>query len=182
MNNEDIRVIKTKKALTDSLYFLLEEEMYSTITVNKICENANVHRTTFYKHFYDKKELLIYLLKLTGDDYFSVDIKERLNSPFQVLAKSFNKEKLYRIEAQQQGDKEFEKLYNDYLINIVQNDFNNNMHCIVVDPTVPKSLISYVFGSVLAAFIEWKMNEHPTTNPQQMDQIFHKLINVKARE
>ncbi|PTE73674.1 TetR/AcrR family transcriptional regulator [Staphylococcus devriesei] len=182
MNNEDIRVIKTKKALTDSLYFLLEEEVYSTITVNKICENANVHRTTFYKHFYDKKEILVYLFKLTGDDYFSTDIKERINNPFQVLAKSFNKEELFRIEMKQQDDKEFKKIYNDYLIEIVQNDFKNNMHCLEVDHTVPKSLISYVFGSVLAAFIEWKMNEHATINSQHMDQIFHKLLNVKARE
>ena len=40
MNDKDLRVIKTKKALTSSLYALLEIESFSSITVHKICENA----------------------------------------------------------------------------------------------------------------------------------------------
>lgn len=39
MNDKDLRVIKTKKALTSSLYALLEIESFSSITVHKICEN-----------------------------------------------------------------------------------------------------------------------------------------------
>ena len=66
MNDKDLRVIKTKKALTSSLYALLEIEPFSSITVHKICENAGIHRTTFYKHFYDKYELLVYLLEVIG--------------------------------------------------------------------------------------------------------------------
>ncbi|POA00817.1 TetR/AcrR family transcriptional regulator, partial [Staphylococcus carnosus] len=54
MNPTDLRVIKTKRALSDSLFKLLENTMFSSITVNMICEEALVHRTTFYKHFYDK--------------------------------------------------------------------------------------------------------------------------------
>ena len=64
MNHNDLRVIKTKKALSQSLYELLEKHMFTTISVNQICDNAMVHRTTFYKHFYDKYDLLIYLIKL----------------------------------------------------------------------------------------------------------------------
>lgn len=182
MNDKDLRVIKTKKALTDSLYSLLEQEMFTTLTVNKICKHASVHRTTFYKHFYDKYELLKYLLKLTHDDYFATDIKERLNNPFQTLANSFNKEEISRIELKQYNDKKFEDVRNNYLIEIMQKDFKTNMHRITVDNVVPKSLVFYVFGSVLNAFIDWKKNENVEIKPKQMDQIFHKLINVKAHD
>lgn len=58
-----------------------------------------VHRTTFYKHFYDKYDLLVYLFKLLTKDYFSTDLKERLNNPFQTIEATFtNKEELERIE------------------------------------------------------------------------------------
>ena len=50
MNHNDLRVIK-RKALSQSLYELLEKHMFATISVNQICDNAMVHRTTFYKHF-----------------------------------------------------------------------------------------------------------------------------------
>ena len=66
--------------------------MFTPLTVNKICKHASVHRTTFYKHF-TINELLKYLLKLTHDDYFATDIKERLNNPFQTLANSFKKKR-----------------------------------------------------------------------------------------
>ncbi|MDY4022996.1 TetR/AcrR family transcriptional regulator [Staphylococcus borealis] len=182
MNDKDLRVIKTKKALTDSLYSLLEEEAFSTITVNMICKNAGVHRTTFYKHFYDKFELLNQLLKLAHDDYFATDIKERLNNPFQTLGNTFNKEEISRIEHKQFNDKAFYEARNNYLIEIMQNDFKANMHRITVDGVVPKSLVFYVFGSVLNAFMDWKKAENVEIKPKQMDQIFHKLINVKAHD
>ena len=57
MKETDLRVIKTK-ALSSSLLQLLEQQLFQTITVNQICDNALVHRTTFYKHFYDKYDLL----------------------------------------------------------------------------------------------------------------------------
>ncbi|EUJ19891.1 transcriptional regulator [Listeria grandensis FSL F6-0971] len=41
---------------------MLEKEELSSITVNDICKEALVHRTTFYKHFYDKYDLLMYVL------------------------------------------------------------------------------------------------------------------------
>lgn len=85
MNTKDLRVIKTKRALSKSFYELLEKQTFSTITVNQICEKALVHRTTFYKHFYDKYDLLIYLIKYVTKDYFSIDLKERINAPFTVI-------------------------------------------------------------------------------------------------
>ncbi|MDN5809217.1 MAG: TetR/AcrR family transcriptional regulator, partial [Staphylococcus equorum] len=71
MNEKDLRVIKTKRALSKSFYDLLEKQPFSTITVNQICNEALVHRTTFYKHFYDKYDLLIYLITYLMKDYFS---------------------------------------------------------------------------------------------------------------
>lgn len=75
MNENDLRVIKTKKALSTSLYELLEKRSFEVISVNQICNHAMVHRTTFYKHFYDKYDLLVYLFKLLTKDYFSTDFK-----------------------------------------------------------------------------------------------------------
>lgn len=85
MNEQDLRVVKTKKALSSSLYQLLEKRSFESLSVNEICESGMVHRTTFYKHFYDKYDLLVYLFKLLTKDYFSTDLKDRLNNPFKQL-------------------------------------------------------------------------------------------------
>ena len=51
---EDLRVRKTKKAISEAFMSLLKEKSLEDITVNELCERAGVRRTTFYKHFNDK--------------------------------------------------------------------------------------------------------------------------------
>ncbi len=59
----DLRVMKTHKALLKALYYLLCEKSFDAITVTEICENAEIRKATFYKHFADKSELLTYMIK-----------------------------------------------------------------------------------------------------------------------
>ncbi len=51
---EDLRVRKTKKALSDAFFELLLEKSFDEITVNELCDKADVRRATFYKHYTDK--------------------------------------------------------------------------------------------------------------------------------
>ena len=50
----DLRVQKTRAALTSSLYSLLCEKGLNEITVTELCDRAMVRKATFYKHFADK--------------------------------------------------------------------------------------------------------------------------------
>lgn len=55
---EDLRVIKTKKALREALVELINKKLFDKISVTEICDTALINRMTFYKYFQDKKELL----------------------------------------------------------------------------------------------------------------------------
>ena len=59
----DLRQRKTRKLLVDALAQLLQEHSFQELSVVDICRRAMVHRTTFYAHFNDKQELLLYLLE-----------------------------------------------------------------------------------------------------------------------
>ncbi len=58
MRKIDIRVIRTYEQLTSSLVSLLSSKSFEELSVSEICEHAQVHRATFYKHFDDKYEFL----------------------------------------------------------------------------------------------------------------------------
>lgn len=47
----DKRVLKTKTALTDALFELLETKEIADISVTELCEKADVNRRTFYIHY-----------------------------------------------------------------------------------------------------------------------------------
>ena len=68
-NKEDARIVKTKSSLLTAFKELLTKKSFEDITVNEICERANVRRATFYKHFSDKYEFLKYLVGSLRDEF-----------------------------------------------------------------------------------------------------------------
>ena len=57
MNNTDLRIIKTKRAIQGAFIDLLEQKNYEDINVQDIVTAALVNRTTFYRHYASKSEL-----------------------------------------------------------------------------------------------------------------------------
>ncbi len=54
----DLRIIKTKNILYQTLIELMQKIPFEEIKVTDICEKALINRSTFYAHFSDKYELL----------------------------------------------------------------------------------------------------------------------------
>jgi len=55
----DRRVQRTHRLLTEALVELIHERGFDAVTVQDLCERADVGRATFYTHFADKEELLV---------------------------------------------------------------------------------------------------------------------------
>ena len=66
---EDIRIIKTKKALNKSLCQLLIKVPYSQISIVEICNNADVHRATFYNYYKSKDDLFVNCVKQVNQNF-----------------------------------------------------------------------------------------------------------------
>ena len=58
MNKNDLRVIKTRNILYNTLLDLMKEKSFEEIKVSDICSHALINRSTFYSHYEDKYELL----------------------------------------------------------------------------------------------------------------------------
>ena len=55
---EDLRVTRTRKMLEEALIELTVEKGFAAVTVRDITERAMVNRSTFYRHYLDKFDLL----------------------------------------------------------------------------------------------------------------------------
>mgnify|MGYP004683804867 CR=1 FL=1 len=90
--NEDLRVIKTHKALCQAFLELMNKKNFENITVSELCDKAMVRRATFYKHFSDKYDFFRFFIlqlqkKLENEcideikdaepyDYFTISAKK----------------------------------------------------------------------------------------------------------
>lgn len=77
MKQPDLRVVKTKDALHESLLTLLEEKSLTDISVTEISRNAKINRGTFYLHYGKVEDLF--------EEYFKVmmeDLKVSYMEPY----------------------------------------------------------------------------------------------------
>lgn len=56
---QDRRVLKTKAALRDAMLALMAPRGWDEMTIQEICDKANVGRSTFYVHYQSKDDLLL---------------------------------------------------------------------------------------------------------------------------
>ncbi|MGN0308807.1 MAG: TetR/AcrR family transcriptional regulator, partial [Lachnospiraceae bacterium] len=71
---EDLRVLKTYKALCDSFLQLLSVKKFEEITINELCETSMIRRATFYKHFEDKYDFFAFFVQEVGNS-LTIDLE-----------------------------------------------------------------------------------------------------------
>lgn len=65
--------VRTDKAITQALISLLKEKPFEKITVQDILDETPVTRSTFYKHYHDKYEIV----EKMQEDFFSTQMEIR---------------------------------------------------------------------------------------------------------
>lgn len=72
MKKTDLRVIKTKEVLHESLLGLLKEKSLHTISVTELCREAQINRGTFYLHYGKVEDLF--------EEYFKEIMRDLMES------------------------------------------------------------------------------------------------------
>ena len=75
---------KTKDQLSKSLYLLLQEYPFDNITVNQIINHSHISRTTFYRHFHNKQDVLTYFFH---NDIYPQFFPSKTQDSYYTLAK-----------------------------------------------------------------------------------------------
>ena len=92
MAANDLRIIKTLQQIDRALLKLLNELPFQKITVHLLCERALINRSTFYKYYTDKYDLL--------DRYLNqvlLEFKQQVNVDFVVTNPCITDDEHYQI-------------------------------------------------------------------------------------
>ena len=83
---EDLRIVRTRKLLSNTLLGMMEDESIEKISVIDLCAKAMVNRATFYAHFEDKYHLLSYALEELKDELYGEFTKDnKASTPNETL-------------------------------------------------------------------------------------------------
>lgn len=175
MQKQDLRVKKTISKLNEVLIMLLRTQCFSKITVNQICLEANVHRTTFYKHFKDKNELLLYAFEAATRPYFNHNVNRRMVQPFTCLEQTLNVS-MRDVLKQQKDDVNFYKVLVRFFTQSINTDVQVYINQLPNEQRFPSEVFGYVQTAIIFSLNQWRIDTHTEFDAAQMDHIYQTLM------
>lgn len=182
-NSVDLRVRRTQKLLWDALMALLAEKAFESISVKDICDIAMVHRTTFYKHYEDKYDLLrkgmweIYEA-LAAEADVPPDAFSREDAPLVFIGFFEHVEKhqrFYTLMLCGDGMSTFQSLLRKYFTELCEIRLHKAAQSLFA-PVIPIPLLAqFCAGTVISATTWWLEHARPCS-PRQMACYVKRLL------
>jgi len=173
----DLRVRRTHKLLWEALMTLMTEQEFETISVKEICDRAMVHRTTFYKHYEDKYELLTRGMLQTHEMLLAEF--ERVGKDSSSYARFFahvaTHERFYRVMLCSKGIGSFQtQLQNHFAdsITIEMQRLEKGGQAF----SVPPSLLAQFYAGALLSSLTWWFSHDLSSSPEQMGNYVKSLL------
>lgn len=193
MRKEDVRKIKTKKALKTAIVKLLEKNTIDKVSVIDICEEANINRVTFYTHYKDKFELVhelfidvLKIIEIKSVEYYEQnktgdEIHDFTSTMAHITYKVCVENKKFLLSL----TKEENLIFAQMLSNII----TKNATKMLVNSTnkinlkyPPDFIIKFLLGGGSNLIFEWALKKDDLTETdffKYFDKLFYSLLRNK---
>lgn len=165
---------RSKKWIVDSLLDLLKKKPYKSITVEQICNGADLVRRTFYNNFKSKHDVINYHLECIFDKYWDIISKQKEIDMLKISQIYFN----YMYNHIDFLNCMFDNnLF--YMIILVQNERIHKLNKIIFndDSKFTDYLSTFSSAGLCAVLYKWIVSGTEET-PNQIAEIYHKITNL----
>lgn len=152
----------SKSYLAQALFKLLLKRSFKKITVNDICQQAGISRSTFYLHFEDKYQLLLYCLqqkRLQQQENFTHKSMDEIFLSFYTSVKE-NEAFFYNLfiaDMSAEIADYFQQLFTHFLTSHIKEH-----HFLDLDyPCDPEMFAVYYSSGFSSTTIWWIKNQYP---------------------
>lgn len=177
-HKQDRRSQRTYHLVSTAMMALLLEKRYDAITVQDILDRADIGRSTFYTHFYDKEDVLVSVTEQMLD-LFSQRMQQaqkgngivpglelfqhvqQVHEHFQVLLKGQSGEVLLKT-AQALLSKNIEQKLASALSE-------------KRSASVPLAVVSQYLAGAFLNLLKWWLEAEMPYSPERMDEMFQQL-------
>lgn len=164
-NSTDRRVARTRAGLQHALISLIVKKGYDAITVEDICEEANVGRSTFYLHFASKDAL-----KRSGLEHLRKELVDRQKEAFRNEGAGVSSElrfglalfehardhiELYRALVGSGGERVALSGIREILCDLVRSDLMTTSGRGSAETVPMEFLVQYLVGAYMAVLTWW---------------------------
>lgn len=180
---EDLRVRSTRKLLQQAFIECTIEKGFAALTVRDITERAMVNRSTFYRHYLDKYDLLeqylneMYALFEDQQGIASPNPREASSSLIDLLKHIQQFAGFYRVMLGMQGDPLFTQRFRHKIEKGFFSCFNQAFPELIYQPDAPPlDLMFKVVSSAGCGAIIWWLEQEQPSPPEQFATWLNQFI------
>jgi AcrR family transcriptional regulator len=174
----DRRSQRTHRLLARALVALLYEHRYTELTVQDILDRADIGRTTFYRHYWDKDDLLASEMErvievLSSQTNASTHDRVLPFPSFGIFQHLQEQHALYRVLVRGQAI--------DLVLTTIKTRLREQVEqhwCQTLAKPIDDLSVRVTAQSVVGTFVtllQWWMENDMPLSPAQMDAYFHQL-------
>lgn len=182
----DRRSQRTQRILHEASMSLIQEKRYEDITVQDIIDRADVGRSTFYAHFQDKDDLMIYgFMHLM--EYLTEAVSQpggesqRLLPTCELLEHVQESQHLMRSMINGRGFELFMEKGQEYWSSKIAADLQARLPA-GQQPTVPIPVIAQFAAGTMVTMLRWWLDKKMPYSPKEMEEILERLIMVGVED
>jgi len=172
-STNDRRVRRTRRILRQALVSLIFERGWEEVSVQDVCERADVGRSTFYTHYADKEDLLV-----SGLDDLRRVLREQSISPLErdkrplrfvgrLIQSAFENRHLFRSLAGTPSAQAVLRTFRDVVIDLLREDVAASG---LSSASVETSL--HFIAAGLVELITWWFKSDPMIPVQDAERLF----------
>ena len=176
----DRRIQKTRSTLQDALVALIMEKGYEAITVQDILDRANVGRSTFYEHFFDKDDLL-----LSGFEHLREDFEQYLanqdissDGPWQLSLSMFQHAEKHRLLYQAMAGRQGGNMAVGHIQKYLTLYLYDHLKRLLAqrDKQLPAEILTQYLVSAFIGLLTWWLDNESAYTAEQMNAFFRRLV------
>jgi AcrR family transcriptional regulator len=173
----DRRVARTRDTLGDALVALMHEKNFEEITMQEVLERAGVGRSTFYVHYRDKDDLFL----SDVEDFFEICstalTRNGANSKRLLPVKEFfehvrEAREFYAALVRSGKVSDVHALGRGFFARSI--DERLRLAGVEIEPVQRSAKANALAGSFFS-LLEWWVDKGMKADPQEMDELFHRM-------
>ena len=177
----DRRVRRTRELLRSALITMILEKGYEHVTVQDIIDRADVGRSTFYAHFRDKEDLLVFGLEELRTAFQPEpqgdggDVKRRTASPTLAVFEHFAAHReVWKAMAGKRGAEVFTRSFHRFLSELIGAQLAARAP--EGETQVPlDAVVEFAVDALVGLGVHWWIENDLPYSPKQLDQLYRRL-------
>ncbi len=168
----DRRVQRTLDALRGALLALMVEKDWDDISVQDICDRANIGRSTFYTHFDDKDALLIAgfedLRRELRAQRSTRDPRDKLAWARGLIEHAYEQRELFRALLGKRSGHLVQKRFRRIVADLAKQELTGRGN-------VPLDAVAHYVSGAFFELLTWWLDARSSLSPDEIEDLFRRM-------